>query len=812
MASESRKKDQPASQNETGVKRRGLLRFGTLITALTGASAISAFSANSAQAGPGDKTPPSTYVPISEKGAPAGVATLDATSKIPPAQLPDLSASFVPQPAVAPTGTVSLYKQDASGVAGWTTPNRLVADALGWAIVTDKQYAGGADATGAIDSSAAFIAAVATGKTVYVPSGTYAYNADGIDYSSPAIVGAGRNSVTINIAAGKHLIDSNQIWFRLQLEGVRTVGGQGVVRNRFTGTNVQGRFSVIDNEFNSYTGACISHNAADMPYWEIAGNLFAAANFSTSVGVALPGLTDGNTIRNNAFLKNRIHIKTARGGNNSYIENNDLIRFGPTTGDPRVDLWVVPNVSLTNSGAGMVVRANKFGNENLSAGDYRVLFSDESATGTYFGDKMPDVSIDSTGYVTGVTFDNNLINGAGTAPAPVIYSTTPNILGLRAWGVLGSTPPTYLLQYKVAPAADRINGGNILGPFVSNNHDWGVEQMSPIVSNDPSVYFIDPAGMFEGGMVQSQAYLGGSSQTGYVNLLSTVIRNFILAAGATKTDVADALGGSDAAEITYTGSGSLCYAGLVTPTTGKPVWIELDLAQGTASPSVSAIVQTQYTSNGTVHFKRAVRLNAGWQRVRFLWVPREASAAINLMVLAPAAGSIKIGQVRAYHASEPQIDGMVRSGAANSFVGTQTVTSSASPLLINRTGGGLPDIVFQTGGSNTGRTQAVSGGGIRLTDGNGSVAYGTFTPAASKASSYSLTADNGMIIASGASNTQTLPLPSQLLRRTQIMNTDGTNSVTIATAGGTINGSATLVLAPMTGKTFVSDGTNWWAF
>jgi hypothetical protein len=65
------------------------------MTALTGASAMSAINANSAQAGPGDKTAPATYVPISEKGAPSGVATLDAASKILPAQLPDFSATYV---------------------------------------------------------------------------------------------------------------------------------------------------------------------------------------------------------------------------------------------------------------------------------------------------------------------------------------------------------------------------------------------------------------------------------------------------------------------------------------------------------------------------------------------------------------------------------------------------------------------------------------------------------------------------------------------------------------------------------------------
>lgn len=80
----------------TSIKRRGLLRFGTLVTAFTGASAISALGAKSAEAAPGDKNPPNTYVPIAEKGVASGVATLDVESKIPPAQLPDLSSTYGP--------------------------------------------------------------------------------------------------------------------------------------------------------------------------------------------------------------------------------------------------------------------------------------------------------------------------------------------------------------------------------------------------------------------------------------------------------------------------------------------------------------------------------------------------------------------------------------------------------------------------------------------------------------------------------------------------------------------------------------------
>ncbi|MDR7160121.1 heparin lyase I family protein [Arthrobacter sp. BE255] len=93
MRSESSDSTQD-TETGTGVKRRGLLRFGSLLAALTGGSAISILSEKKAHAGPGDKAPSTGYVPIAEKGVASGVATLDRESRIPPAQLPDLSATI----------------------------------------------------------------------------------------------------------------------------------------------------------------------------------------------------------------------------------------------------------------------------------------------------------------------------------------------------------------------------------------------------------------------------------------------------------------------------------------------------------------------------------------------------------------------------------------------------------------------------------------------------------------------------------------------------------------------------------------------
>lgn len=117
MAEETGNRDNATPQSGTGVHRRGLLRFGTLITACTGASAISAIGASSAEAG--DQTPPTEYVPMSEKGAPLGVATLDMGSKIPPALVPDLSETYATTNAVA---SAVAPKLDASAAARTYVP------------------------------------------------------------------------------------------------------------------------------------------------------------------------------------------------------------------------------------------------------------------------------------------------------------------------------------------------------------------------------------------------------------------------------------------------------------------------------------------------------------------------------------------------------------------------------------------------------------------------------------------------------------------------------------------------------------------
>lgn len=136
--------------------RRWLLRLGTLAAAVTGASTMAAASADAA---PGDKGG-NAYVPVAEKGAPSGVATLDGGSKLPAGQLPDLT------PVVAPAVSAAMAEQ-----ADVYSP--VDAGALGNGVQDDRNYL-----QSLIDSAAAEYAAGTSFTTrkviVQLPRGRWA--------------------------------------------------------------------------------------------------------------------------------------------------------------------------------------------------------------------------------------------------------------------------------------------------------------------------------------------------------------------------------------------------------------------------------------------------------------------------------------------------------------------------------------------------------------------------------------------------------------------------------------------------------------
>lgn len=313
-----------------------------------------------------------------------------------------------------------------------------------------------------------------TGATL--PAGNYRYTGPGLTGPNLTLLGAGRGVTHVELAPGAFLIDDQEAWETLTLSGITVSGGAGAIRSRRRDANVAGIYMIKDCQFFNYTQCAISNNSTDMPYWQIENNVFRAANSQSTLGVALSGLTDGSAITNNKFLTNRIHLKLDRGGNNTYVRGNDFIQFDQ--GSSRVSLWVVPSREPNNSGAGLVLESCKFGNENLSSSDRRVLYADEG-DGDSFGQRLPS-SQTSAGYITGHTLRACLFNGADNNRSAPVTSMTPHVRACHYGPVtLAGTAPTHFLEFPKKQADSPAS--NVVGPILLDDLD-----AMPTVSNVPS--------------------------------------------------------------------------------------------------------------------------------------------------------------------------------------------------------------------------------------------------------------------------------------------------------------------------------------
>lgn len=218
MSSFIKVKKQLASEATAGIERRGLLRLGTLVTALSGASAITAVSAQGASAAADDRNQ-TTYVPTAEKGAASGVATLDPGAKIPASQLPDLSTTYVPK------GNLASIAKDF-----------------------------GAIGDGASDDTAACQAAInaAVGTTVRFTSGMYKVSQLSIPSNTTLIIDAG--AVIVHPNPGAVLKASGTQDARKSLLTTNSTGGSYAVTAPGHGMRPGDTFRLASNAvFDAYS-------------------------------------------------------------------------------------------------------------------------------------------------------------------------------------------------------------------------------------------------------------------------------------------------------------------------------------------------------------------------------------------------------------------------------------------------------------------------------------------------------------------------------------------------------------------------------
>ena len=501
--------------------------------------------------------------------------------------------------------------------------------------------------------------------SIFFPPGQYVYNGDGLDPSYYAkIVGSGVGYTNILLGASSYLVDTNKVLNQVHLEGFTTTGGLGAYRQTYTGQNVVWHFVVKHCHFDDYTECAIASDAEDHPYWEISNCIFAGLNSTDTIGVALGGWTDISKITGCSFRQNRVDIKLGRGANNMYISNCELTSWDMvTTGGPRVAVWVVPNASIVNAGAGFTITSCKFGNEGLVIGDFRVAYADEDlGSGTTVGNKMPELGVDSTGYIVGHIITDNGFYGIGANTPPVVFSTTPNVIAgvIRDNYIAGAN---YLLEFLTpSTTADRLGDTNILGP----NATYGNIEGSLIpTSNTPGVGVRpDPLGMAS---ATDSVNAGAATSASYEDLLTVPIGSFSLpSARLTKdSDDTDAMGGTEAATFTATHASSSAVAACAVMRVGVPVWVEFDVKNPDDGNALDQFyVYVSNSSGAAIHWRRTVPVPTvaqGWVNYAFSFVPREVGSTYPQLFFSNAdtgdLKSVSLGRVRMYHGKERQIGG-----------------------------------------------------------------------------------------------------------------------------------------------------------
>lgn len=552
-----------------------------------------------------------------------------------------------------------------------------------YSLVSVKDH--GATGDGETDDTDAIEAAFEAGSgDIYFPPGAYVYNGTGLADAYTCIVGAGFTATRIILGSDSYLFNTSTQIGSLNIRGIKTTGGKGIVKYTYTGSNVIRKYAIIDCEFNDYTECAIASDASDMPYWLIKNCYFNGYDTVNTIGVALGGGLDQCVIDSCSFVKNRVHFR-AKGGANLQITNCDFIQTSSVnTNGPRVAVWIVPNAT-TNAGQGLVIRNSKFGNENLLASDYRILYADADAGATN-GVKMPVLDADSTGYVYGHLVTGCFFGAVSPVGPSMVYSTTPNVRGISITDCYDDGS-AYFLEFRTPqtiPESQSVY--NRFGPVVGP----GLSSTASIlrISNAIGVAQVeDPAEVIQ----DSTIIRGAVGGAGYTDLLATEADDFTVDSGSLASQT-DALGGSNAAKYTFTNSSGAARKALSAFSPGVPVFIEFDV-KNPDDGNAMTLLSIQIIDNSPAHYHWTRRVEVpsvaqGWVTYRFHFTPRTAGSSHRLWIKDYNGGSGKtviIGRPRVYHGTGWQVGGFrpTPAAAATTVMGSADIANDLRNNLIS---------------------------------------------------------------------------------------------------------------------------------
>jgi len=467
-----------------------------------------------------------------------------------------------------------------------------------------------------------------------------------VGFASVRLVARIPGTVVIRIPPDHYFLTVSGRVNSVVVDGITFVGGKGAFLFTATGNNVNLPQSFTRNLFFNYTVAAIADNSSDHPYLRVRDNVFFGASNAQTVGVAWGGLLDQGVIEDNIFLQNTYHVTLGpRLGSTMIVRHNDFICWGSPTNRTKADIWLVPNSSDpngNNSGFGVTITENKFGNENQNPVAPRILIANEASDLVTDRATRRPGTLDR-GYVTELVVKQNVFVGAGAITAPVIESRISELRNLEWQGnKFAGSPYGAILRWtnlrtgyfansnssvEFTPAD--VSAGGMPALSFSNATFAQLRDYGGYFPGDPNAVEVwpisdDPALTLLGGGVNG----GGSKPYGKASL-----HNVSNPAGGTLSLVTVPAAGPANGVAMLFGKSTLAEGGMA--------FLDLTLQQASGNSTVLANVLVRNMIDGTLAFQRTVPLprRAGALRMPVYLPPSKVPLGWQVLVqLAP--GSI----------------------------------------------------------------------------------------------------------------------------------------------------------------------------
>ncbi|MEI7728702.1 MAG: glycosyl hydrolase family 28-related protein [Verrucomicrobiota bacterium] len=509
---------------------------------------------------------------------------------------------------------------------------------------------------------------------LYFPPGVYVYKGKGLECPDAQvwhIKGDGPNQARIELSGEVYFLTCGRVESTI-FEGLSLVGGKGAFRSIWTKNMVGGRHIFRDCYFIDYSECAIGNNADDSPYLSVEDCIFYGRAKSPSIGIAWGGYFDDSQITRCAFEQNKYHLKLGDrlSGSLQVGPRNSFISFGGTKKE--ADIWLVPNSDAkswgVNSGQGILISDNKFGNENRDTDKPRILIAlEDKASGSDRLARQHSTTVvpGQGSYVTGVKLRDNLLSGSGGEQRGIVYSYIAQAGISFDHNYHYGTPYPYLIEFD--PGIKRLQDhtpGNTSYVYSQerDNKQWG--PLGPAVSNLPGYAIPFDPDLFLAGSPEAPAVWQRGDDPGYQPIASLTGRDMLASGAGQLKAVADAHGGETAAEFTAAAKN----AGLTVRLDdtkqlqeGRVGFIEVELKRSDAAPLDTVylwLVHNYGQSNERVS-ARTVRLQANWQRITLPFVIRNLDGGrFHLVLLAEQFQKgeqerFVCGNVRVYHATAP---------------------------------------------------------------------------------------------------------------------------------------------------------------